>query len=81
MTWVAVLLVSILFIYAVVSFAFYQEEFNDPDSNIFCGSLGECFITVLRFGLIDSFLVTYNSYTIVPIDLFLAHAIIEGGIV
>ncbi len=45
--WVAILLLAILFIYAVVSFAFFQEEFNDPENVRYCQQLDECFITVL----------------------------------
>ncbi len=55
--WVAILLIVILFIYAVITFVFYNQEFSDPEGNIFCGRLDECFITILRLGLIDNFLV------------------------
>lgn len=56
--WVAVLLLIIIYIYAVISFAFLRSEFTkDPDNNMFCERLDECFISVLRFGLIDNFLV------------------------
>ena len=56
--WVALLLLAILFIYATISFAVYNVEFEDPENVRFCQNLEQCFVTVLRFGLIDSFLVT-----------------------
>lgn len=56
--WVAILLVLIVYIFAVISFAVLRSEFQDEDNeNVFCRTLDECFISVLRFGLIDSFLV------------------------
>lgn len=56
--WVAVLLLAILFIFSVVTFAVYFDEFTDAENGLFCQTMEECFVTVLRFGLIDSFLVT-----------------------
>ena len=48
-----------LYIYAVISFAFLHESANndgaeDKDASLFCDTLGECFITVVRYGLIDN---------------------------
>ncbi len=54
--WVAVLLLIIIYCYSVISFATLRDEFNKAD-NKHCEKLDECLITVLRFGLIDSFLV------------------------
>lgn len=51
--WVAGLGGVVLYIYAVISFAFLHESFN-PKANLYCESLGECFITVVRYGLIDN---------------------------
>ena len=35
------------------------------DNNVFCESLDQCFVSVLRFGLIDNFLVRFiNALTI-----------------
>ena len=50
------------YIYAVISFAFLRTEFeargeNDENPGVFCDTLDQCFISVLRFGLLDSFLV------------------------
>ena len=54
--WVAALGVVILFIYSVISFAFLHESFlaeNDED-DLYCNNLFQCFITVIRYGLIDN---------------------------
>ena len=57
--WVAALGGVVLYIYAVISFAFLHESAdNEADSNrdndLFCDTLGQCFITVIRYGLIDN---------------------------
>ena len=44
--------------YAVISFAFLRKEFNLAE-NFHCNRLDECLISVLRFGLIENFLVSY----------------------
>ncbi len=54
--WVAGLLLIIIFIYAVISFALFQDNF-DRTNNLYCQTLEECFVSVLRFGLVDHFLV------------------------
>lgn len=60
--WVAILLLAVLYCYAVISFIFLRDKISDlANENLFCGRLDECFISVLRFGLIDSFLVTIQS--------------------
>ena len=55
--WVAILFLVVLYIYSVVSFAFLHESFLMPDNddaNLFCNTLFECLISVLRYGLIDN---------------------------
>lgn len=53
--WVAALILVILFIYSVISFTFLHESFiNDGESALFCTNLGQCFVSVIRVGLIDS---------------------------
>ena len=53
--WVAVLGGIVLYIYAVISFAFLHESVNDEGENaLFCDTLGQCFISVVRWGLIDN---------------------------
>ena len=63
--WVALLGIIILFIYAVISYVFYHEYFyKTDDAQLFCGSLGQCFVSVLRYGLLDGIgLVRQSSYT------------------
>ena len=55
--WVAILFLVVLYIYSVVSFAFLHESFLMPDNddaNLFCNTLFECLISVVRYGLIDN---------------------------
>ena len=54
--WVAILLVVVLYIYSVVSFAFLHESFLMPndDASLFCNTLFECLITMIRYGLMDN---------------------------
>ena len=55
--WVAALGVVVLYIYAVVSFAFLHEAFEAPDNDdatLFCSTLYECFASTIRYGLIDN---------------------------
>ena len=51
--WVAVLGIIVLFIYAVVSFAWLHSYFT-PSSGQFCDTLAECFYSVVRIGLLDT---------------------------
>ena len=51
--WVAVLTLVILLIYSIISFVFLRESVHNKGSSMFCESLGQCFVTVLRVGLID----------------------------
>ena len=56
MLWVAALGVVVLYIYAVLSFAFIHESFlasDRDDLNLFCSTLYECFATTIRYGLIS----------------------------
>ena len=58
--WVAALGLVVLYIYSVGTFAFLRQEFNEPNpeqptENVrFCKSLGQCFISVLEYGLLDT---------------------------
>uniref|UniRef100_A0A1X7UHI3 Inositol 1,4,5-trisphosphate/ryanodine receptor domain-containing protein n=1 Tax=Amphimedon queenslandica TaxID=400682 RepID=A0A1X7UHI3_AMPQE len=47
-------LFALLWIYAIISFTFLYSFF-DVNQNLFCDSLFECYITVLRVGLFSSF--------------------------
>ena len=51
---VGLLILSIVLIYAVFSFAFMTNFFN-PDDNLYCNTLWECYVTVIREGLLDTF--------------------------
>lgn len=44
----------VLYIYAVISFAFLHESANSEGNALYCDSLGQCFISVIRWGLIDN---------------------------
>ena len=44
---------AILFIYAVISFIFLDDSVHNRDMSMFCENLGQCFVTVLRLGLIE----------------------------
>ena len=48
----------------MISFAFLSEELDDTDNNRYCTRIDECFVSVLRFGLIDNFLVCIIMHTI-----------------
>lgn len=50
---VFLLIFAIVYIYAVISFALLHDFFRRNDGQ-FCDNLGECFVTVLRGGLLDT---------------------------
>ncbi|XP_062518427.1 inositol 1,4,5-trisphosphate receptor type 1-like isoform X2 [Corticium candelabrum] len=50
--WVAALMVIIIYVYTVISFAFLRESFH-RDEGLFCENLGQCFVTSLKFGLLS----------------------------
>jgi len=52
--WVGVLGVVILYIYSLIGFAFLRDVFN-PNSHVFCASLTQCFVSVIRYGLIGDY--------------------------
>ena len=56
LVWVAVLLLIILYVYAVFSFEILRPPI-DSTENMFCETLGSCLVSILRFGLVDNFLV------------------------
>ncbi|VDI71716.1 Hypothetical predicted protein [Mytilus galloprovincialis] len=51
LVWVAILGLVVFYLYAIVSFALMRSMF-DPESYLYCASLWECTITVIRYGLI-----------------------------
>ena len=54
--WVAALGLIVIYVYAVGTFAFMPNDFDDNDGDValFCGTLFECFVTVLDYGLLDT---------------------------
>ena len=51
MLWVAVLGFIVFYLYALISFAMLRSSF-DPENNLYCASLWQCTITIIRYGLI-----------------------------
>ncbi|CAG2222632.1 unnamed protein product [Mytilus edulis] len=51
LVWVAILGLVVFYLYAIVSFALMRSMF-DPESYLYCASLWQCTITVIRYGLI-----------------------------
>ncbi len=56
--WMAILLLIVVFIYSVLSFAFFQSEL-DTFFNFQCQTVGQCFISIVRNGLINNFMVSF----------------------
>ena len=54
--WVGILLLIIIYFYAILVFEAYSRGFQDTD-NFFCDSIDQCMTTILRFGLTNDFLV------------------------
>ena len=47
--WVAIMGVIIIYIYALIAFAFFRPLFN-PEAELYCNTLGQCTVTLLRYG-------------------------------
>ncbi len=56
----------VLYIYAVVSFAFLHESFLFPnnDGTLFCDNLFECFVSTIRHGLMENLGLVSESYCV-----------------
>ena len=54
MVWVAVLGLVFFYLYALIAFALFRDVFT-PKSQMFCGSLFECTVTVIRYGLVGDY--------------------------
>ena len=54
LVWVAILGVVIIYIYSLAGFAFLRDVFN-PANHAYCASLTQCFVTVVRYGLIGDY--------------------------
>ena len=82
--WVAILGLIVLFIYAVISFALLNNQYqytltsNDSDANLYCADLGQCMWSVLRYGLTDNLglvsiycintIITFYLLQLIPIN-------------
>jgi len=66
--WVAVLGFIVFYLYALISFAMLRSSF-DPENNLYCATLWQCTVTVIRYGLIGDIFDVRSS---VSIKLFLA---------
>ena len=77
--WLAVLGVIVLFIYAVISFAFLQNNYVETDdAALYCANLGQCMYSVLRYGLTDNLgIVSVENFfkSIVSLFFFLVDPI------
>ena len=52
---VLILGLVVLFFFAVLSFAFLHNNFyQTDDGDLYCDTLLQCFVSVIRFGLIDN---------------------------
>ncbi|CAH1239566.1 ITPR1 [Branchiostoma lanceolatum] len=51
--WVCVLAIIFIYIYAVIGFAFFRGHFNEEKGQ-FCESLGQCFVSTMRYGLMEN---------------------------
>ena len=64
--WVAALGLIVIYNYAVGTFAFMPDEFDNQDEGEvvrYCDTLFECFITVLEYGLLDTIgVVSHTTY-------------------
>ncbi|KAI8488683.1 hypothetical protein Bbelb_337120, partial [Branchiostoma belcheri] len=69
--WVCVLAIIFIYIYAVIGFAFFRGHFNEEKGQ-FCESLGQCFVSTMRYGLMENLhkplippsWVTFEDYAI-----------------
>jgi len=52
--WVGILGLVILYIYALAGFAYLRDVF-DPNNQVYCASLSQCFMSVIRYGLIGDY--------------------------
>ena len=71
---VGLLALAVLLIYAVISFAILHN-FYDPNENLFCDTLWQCFVSVTREGLLDT--LGAVSYVVVTISfsIFIQHSL------
>ena len=59
--WVAILGMIVFYIYALISFALLRSSF-DPDNELYCATLWQCTITVIRYGLVGDLFDVGSSF-------------------
>ncbi|XP_019860520.1 PREDICTED: inositol 1,4,5-trisphosphate receptor-like protein A [Amphimedon queenslandica] len=77
---IACFILSLLLIYAVLSFAIMSSFFNPGENNQFCTTLWQCYITVIREGLLDGFgaiSVTYVGQNGANFNIYLWRAVFD----
>ena len=52
--WVAVLGMVVFYLYALVAFAWFRDVF-DPREQFYCGTLFQCTVTIIRYGLVGDY--------------------------
>uniref|UniRef100_A0A1X7UPY7 RyR/IP3R Homology associated domain-containing protein n=2 Tax=Amphimedon queenslandica TaxID=400682 RepID=A0A1X7UPY7_AMPQE len=76
----ACFILSLLLIYAVLSFAIMSSFFDPGENNQFCTTLWQCYITVIREGLLDGFgaiSVTYVGQNGANFKIYLWRAVFD----
>lgn len=61
--WVAVLGFIVFYLYALISFAMLRSSF-DPDKNLYCATLWQCTVTVIRYGLVGDIFDVSSSQSV-----------------
>lgn len=64
--WVAILGLIVIYLFALVVFAFFREAF-DINEEVYCDTLAKCSYTVLRYGLIGNYDEVSNNQTTVSL--------------
>ncbi|XP_076470932.1 inositol 1,4,5-trisphosphate-gated calcium channel ITPR2-like isoform X2 [Babylonia areolata] len=59
--WVAVLGLVVFYLYGIIGFAMMRSMF-DPNSNLYCNTLWQCTVTVIRYGLIGDLFETMTPH-------------------
>lgn len=62
LVWVAILGLVLFYLYALISFAMLRSTF-DPDESLYCATLWQCTLTVIRYGLIGDIFEVKESAT------------------
>jgi len=68
--WVAILGLIVFYIYALISFALLRSSF-DPDNELYCATLWQCTITVIRYGLVGDLFDVRHTRCLSTLDSYL----------